>query len=147
MEQEITISHKPGPFVFIMRDKDGTPLYVGGTQNIDRKSFNYRFQYSYITGYYYDFPDFEDEIDRAICSHKALYNKCLNAAITTKGVHKLAKEFLAKYGIPYRRTERGVVNRLLMDYEQLIFRNEIYYVSTDVNELIIDLAIEFNVSD
>lgn len=31
-----------------------------------------------------------------------------------------------------------------MDYEQLIFRNEIYYVSEDVRDCIIGLAIEFD---
>ena len=135
MREEITISHPVGQFVFIVRDKEGAALYVGGTRNIDKKSFAFPFPYETISGYYYKFPDFRDEIDRAICRTNAVYNTRLNSYRKYTQVVKEIREDFYGRGLAFRKEQKMRLNIYLNDCDSLRFRNEIYYASMDIDEI------------
>ena len=139
MHDELIISHPPGNFVYIVRDKDGKALYVGGTSNIDKKSFSFSYEYSSITGYYYEFPDFEDEIDRVICKLNPVYNKSLHSFRTKKQWMIETKAIFAKYGLPFRKAEKELFNEYLSDMDYFLFRGDAYFSDMDARIAIYDM--------
>lgn len=133
--KEINIYHRPGPFVYIVRDKDNAPLYVGGTENINAKSFKFDFEFSSITGYYYDFPDFWDEVDRNIVAENPRYNRKLHSSFTTKQILSYIRAIYLKNRKPFRKKEKAYVLEYLSDCDKLEYNCEIYYSGLDRNVL------------
>lgn len=131
MEEEINIYHSPGPFVYVVRDKDGNPLYVGGTEDINAKSFKFDFEYSGITGYYYRFPDFWDEIDRKIVAERPHYNKRLHSSFTTRQILSSARELFYRNRLSFGKKEKDYVRECLSECDKLEFNCEIYYSRLD----------------
>lgn len=131
--QEISIYHKPGPFIFIVRDKDGKPLYVGGTENINQKVFKFAFEFADITGYYYDesFPDFWDEVDSKICKLKPKYNTRLHSSLPPKAVVKKVKEIFKKNGHSLSSSIRREILYELSECENFVFLGEVYVSGFD----------------
>ena len=128
---DISIYHKPGPFVYVVW-KCERPLYVGGTEDVNAKVFKFDFEFDNITGHYYDFPDFGDEIDRKIIELKPLYNSRLRAALTKKQIIASIHRLFDKYGIPFMKREKERVSELLRENgEPFEFDGELYYSSMD----------------
>lgn len=126
-----SIYHKPGQFVFIVW-KGKIPLYVGGTENINTKVFRFDFDFDDITGYYYDFPDFGDEIDRKIVDLKPLYNMRLRSALTKRQIISSIHGLFVKYNIPFRKKEKERISELLrVNGEPFEFNGELYFSSMD----------------
>lgn len=143
--EEINIYHRPGPFVYIVRDKDNTPLYVGGTENINAKSFKFDFEYSSITGYYYDFPDFWDEVDRKIVAENPRYNRKLHSSFTTKQIISYIRAIFIKNRMPFRKKEKVYILEYLSDCDKLEYNCEIYYSELDRNVLTENIMQEWNI--
>lgn len=128
---DISIYHKPGPFVFVIW-KGERALYVGGTKDVNAKVFKYDFEFDNITGHYYNFPDFEDEIDRKIVELKPKYNNCLRAAVTKSQIISTIRGVFYKNGKTFKKREKERVAELLRENsEPFEFDGEIYYSSMD----------------
>ncbi len=127
-KKTIRIYHQPGNFIFTVWDKNGFPLYVGGTKDINAKSFKFAFPFADITGYYYpeSWPDFEDEIDRQIAEIKPIYNTCLHSSFTQKMLLKYLKGLFKKSGIPYNKSIEQRAIQLFDESDKLIFRGQFY---------------------
>lgn len=142
MQQEISIYHPPGNFVFFVRDEKGTPIYIGGTENINEKVFKYKFPFSDITGYYYKFPDFWDEVDRQICEYNPIYNTRLHGFATKSSACQYAKEQFAKKGFQFKQSEKKKYLEFLQEQseERYIYNGCVYFTSTDKETALLILA-------
>ena len=133
--EEINIYHSPGQFVYTVRDANGNALYVGGTENINAKSFKFNFDFSAITGYYYEFPDFEDEIDRQIVAQCPPYNQRLRSSLTASQIIAYIRGVFRAHNRPFRKAEKQYVLESLADYDSMTYRAEVYFSSLDRNIL------------
>lgn len=133
--EEINIYHSPGQFVYTVRDANGNALYVGGTENINAKSFKFNFDFSAITGYYYEFPDFEDEIDRRIVAENPPYNQRLHSSFTASQIIGYIRGIFRANKRPFRKVEKEYVLESLEDCDSMKYRAEIYYSRLDRNIL------------
>ena len=129
--EEINIYHRPGPFIYTVRDANGVPLYVGGTENINAKSFKFDFEFTAITGYYYDFPDFEDEIDREIVLNNPVHNQRLRSSFTAGQIVAYVRNIFREHGAAFRKAEKKYVLEYLADCDSLVYRSEVYYSRLD----------------
>lgn len=143
--KEISIYHPPGNFVFIVRDKSGVPIYVGGTENINQKSFKFKFDFADITGYYYSYPDFWDEVDRKICELNPLYNTRLHGFTTKNGVKKKAIEFFKSKGRQLPKEGRKLLLELLNECEKYSFQSDTYYTEMDCDIAIMQLCENYGI--
>lgn len=96
----IIVSHPPGMFVFFVYDNDKL-LYIGYTEDIDKKSFNFDFEYDKIEGYYFDksYVDIDSYIDDLVIELKPLYNKKLRSYIIFQTAKEKINIMLEENGI------------------------------------------------
>lgn len=131
MNKEISIYFPPGQFIYTVWDANGQPLYVGGTENINGKSFSFGYPFANITGYYYKFPDFTDEIDREICNKKPRYNTYLRSSYTRQQIESYIRRHFYQRNIPFRAAEKNKIGSMLCECETIEFKGELYYSSMD----------------
>lgn len=145
MQEEINIYFPPGPFIYIVRDKNGLPLYVGGTEDINAKSFKFDFEYSSITGYYYRFPDFLDEIDRKIVAENPPHNKRLHSSFTLRQIFSFVRGLFYRNRIPFGKKEKDYVREYLSECDKLEYDSEIYYSKLDRDLLLENVKQSWNI--
>ena len=118
--------------MFTVWDKNGCPLYVGGTENINAKSFKFDFEFEDITGYYYDFPFFNDEVDRQIVKLKPIYNNRLRSSYTKAQIMSYFRKLFYAHKRPFGAREKEYISEILLqECEPLEFSGEIFYSSFD----------------
>lgn len=139
--EQISIYQRPGNFIFFVKNK-GEVVFIGGTKDINAKSFKFDFEFDDIIGYYYPFPDFGDEIDRLICMHQPRENKSLRTFMTLKSASEKAKGIFKKYNISF---PKKVFTEKLQQNECFAYRGLCYYSSLDCDITIEAVCNEFGI--
>lgn len=70
----IDITQPKGGFIFLLLDKDERLLYIGSTTDVNKKAFDFGFDYESIKGFYYKYPDIGEVADTLINRYKPLYS-------------------------------------------------------------------------
>ena len=70
----IDITQPKGGFIFLLLDKDERLLYIGSTSDVNKKAFDFGFEYEKIKGFYYKYTDIGEVADELINRYKPLYN-------------------------------------------------------------------------
>lgn len=109
------------------------------------KSFNFKFDYADITGYYYDFPFFWDEVDEMICKYNPPYNSRLHDFYTRKSANDEAKSIFKQYGIPYTKDAQKRLDKYLSVNKTFIYKGIVYYRSDDAQVSISYLCSDYNI--
>ena len=129
--EEISVYHKPGPFIYTVWDKKGRPLYVGGTEDVNAKSFKFNFEFSNITGHYYYFPDFRDEIDRQIVKLKPTHNTTLRSSFTKGQIVSYFRKVFHAQQRKFTVNDKKYISDYLDECDKMLFSGEVYYSSLD----------------
>lgn len=70
----IDITQPKGGFIFLLLDKAERLLYIGSTDDVNKKAFDFGFEYESIKGFYYKYPDIGEVTDTLINRYKPPYN-------------------------------------------------------------------------
>lgn len=101
MEDLIDITFKKGRFIFFVYDADDVLLYIGWTDDLNKKSFNFNFDYAKIKGYYYSFPDIDARVDDLIMELNPRHNKCLRSYVKLQTGKEYVNNELEKRGLKH----------------------------------------------
>lgn len=70
----IDITQPKGGFIFFIFGKENQILYIGCTDDVNKKSFDFGFDYESIKGFYYKYHDIGEVSDTLINKYKPCYN-------------------------------------------------------------------------
>lgn len=141
--KEVDITFKVGlPFVFFIYKGDEL-RYIGYTDDLNKKSFSFPFDYDRIAGYYYDFRyDVHDYVDALIIERKP--TMCSpRYGIMEKNLRKYLKEVLHRT-FPIK-DYRQIKEMYLCPDDFFVYNGVSYIKENSKDELVIVLSKALNI--
>lgn len=135
--KEIDITYKTDlPFIFFIYSGNGELLYIGYTDDLNKKAFIFPFEYAKITGYYYPFrPAVQDEVDRLILTRKPKHCKP-RFGMKLSNLKDWVK---SKTGIKFSRKDWKQIVSVINPGDIYMFENEPYITQLGREQLLLDL--------
>lgn len=141
--KEVDITFKVGlPFVFFIYKGDEL-RYIGYTDDLNKKSFSFPFDYDRIAGYYYDFRyDVHDYVDALIIERKP--TMCSpRYGIMEKNLRKYLKEVLHRaFTI---KDYRKIKETYLYPDDFFVYNGVSYIKENSKDELVLALSKALNI--
>lgn len=140
--KEIDITFRnDSPFIFFIYGEDEELLYIGYTEDINKKAFIFPFEYRKITGYFFPFrPAVQDEVDSLILTRKPKYCKP-RFGMKMSNLKEWVK---SKTGIKFSRKEWKQIVSEINPGDIYIFENEAYITQLGREQLLLEIDIDDN---
>ena len=134
----IDITQPKGGFIFLLLDKDERLLYIGSTDDVNKKAFDFGFEYESIKGFYYKYQDIGEVADKLINRYKPLYNtrylhhvKRVNAGAY---INRKLKENRVRLNSKGIKKACSLISELGMECVE--FDNELWIGKTDLDTVV-----------
>lgn len=135
--KEVNITFpKKDPFIYFIYGKNDDLLFIGYTEDLNKKAFVFPFEYEKITGYYYPFrPVIEDEVDSLIIKRKPKYCRPRYGLKLTNLRHWIKE----KTGMKFKKSEWKELFSTVEDDEIYIYEGEPYISLMGRNGLLYEI--------
>lgn len=143
--KEVNITFRTDePFIYFIYGKDDELLYIGHTDDLNKKAFSFPFEYEKITGYYFPFRwVVEDEVDALIVARKP--TRCRpRYGLKLSNLKDWIKE---KTGAKFKRSEWKEWLKKIDEGDIYIYEGEAYITSLGREILKNDILEEYGTRD